>query len=523
MLGTFRLGAGLTCGIGKLPQSDLVGWSKAEAEVVLIFGWGTDTAIKQLNEWTVAICRYRYFSIFFVFSVVVNKQWFLQGRDRAHDTEVTRDQLESMHGADAVPKPTFWRSWSLLAVPGGFVALSIVVAIVSGVAGLFGFEGETVASAEPVAEVAAADEPDSPAVDESTGSTDNGEAGEVSSDEADADEDAEANTLQSSAADAETSSDDSDPGEGVAAAPGALGVVADAAALQGVEGIYSNVVVKVIEVRTSMVPIQSFDPLNPDDQSAAGDDQYVYVTLDFENLDPGDWFDFPVEFIRLETPELTVAAEFDFQVNSTKRVEARAAVTYTYGFKLDGPIDLADLAVSISDDTVPLVLPLGSPSEPSPYPLEVAEPAPFSYLDGAFQTESCGQRNQITLDEVIVDLQEPVEWQANVFGSRKRSATGNRQLIIKGFGERFEDPACTNDQSDVVDAHFRLLVDGRPGEPVGGELLNSRGLTGDVSEFELMWDVPVGASEIVLELTGSAGDQVTVPIDVGVMPAVLGE
>ncbi len=83
--------------------------------------------------------------------------------------------------------------------------------------------------------------------------------------------------------------------------------------------------------------------------------------------------------------------------------------------------------------------------------------------------------------------------------------------------------SCTAALSGIDPDHFRLIVDGRPGQPVGGVFGDKRAQAGGVTDFELMWEIPRDAQELELEVTGSTGDVATAILAVGEMPLVYGE
>jgi hypothetical protein len=68
-----------------------------------------------------------------------------------------------------------------------------------------------------------------------------------------------------------------------------------------------------------------------------------------------------------------------------------------------------------------------------------------------------------------------------------------------------------------------LIVDGRP-EVVRGSLFGpTRARTGEVTDFELLWEIPIDAAEVELEVTGSTGDTTSVAFELPTLPLVLGE
>ena len=121
----------------------------------MIYGWGTDNATKQVDDWTEVTCRYRYVTLMFIFSLVWNRRWFLHGRDRAMDREVTPEEIKQLFGPDAVPSPGLWRRFGVLLSVGAFVAVAAVSAAVGAITG---DGGQTAAGdgavAEPVGDLA---------------------------------------------------------------------------------------------------------------------------------------------------------------------------------------------------------------------------------------------------------------------------------------------------------------------------------------------------------------------------------
>ncbi len=108
----------------------------------MIYGWGTDHKTSQLDESTVAVCRFRYVSLAFIFSFVWKRQWFLQGRDRALDREVTADEINSIYGPGSAPTPGLWRRYGVLFTGGALLAYLVVGSTVQTVFG----DGELVAA-----------------------------------------------------------------------------------------------------------------------------------------------------------------------------------------------------------------------------------------------------------------------------------------------------------------------------------------------------------------------------------------
>lgn len=474
----------------------------------MFYGWGTDHRTKQVDDSTVAVCRFRYVSLMFVFAFVWQRRWFLQGRDRTLDREVTPDEIEHLYGPGSVPSPGLWRRFGALFTAGAFVLLGLGSATV----GALVDNGDgSVATADPVAVPVDADS-----------TTPDGDSGRLLSEEADGGTGSESGT-------ASGSTDDDEPGNGSSPPSRSpsdgqtIGVIADAETLGDVSGSYSNVKVNVVEIRSSRTDPSRFDPSQPETDAESGPDRWLYVTVDFESVDPNNWFDFDTDFVRLSVDGQTLAAvrEQGFAGQSF-RAEARSVESFVYGFEYGGPVDLSTTELIISDGTVPLVLPLDGSAPVDPYPVDVDPPSPISYLDGAFQ-DVCGFRNQITLTDVSLDLQEPPEWDVSIFSGPKRARSGHRQLIVTGYGERYEHQGCSAAHSDIDPDHFRLSVDGRPGEPVGGIFANKRGQAGDVTEFELMWEIPVDAEMFELELTGSTGDSDRAELAIGTMPTVYGE
>ncbi len=142
----------------------------------MIYGWGTDHRTKQLDESTVAVCRFKYVSLAFIFSFVWQRRWFLQGRDRAMDREVTADEIEAVYGPGSAPSPGVWKRFGGFITVGAFLVYALVF---SAVGSLIGDDDETLAagdeavaefagdlSSEEVAEPAADQDLDQPATDE---------------------------------------------------------------------------------------------------------------------------------------------------------------------------------------------------------------------------------------------------------------------------------------------------------------------------------------------------------------------
>ena len=117
----------------------------------MIYGWGTNHVTKKVDDMTEVTCRYRYVSLMFIFSLVWNRRWFLQGRDRAMDREVTPTEIEQLYGPDAVPSPGLWRRFGVLLSLGAFLAIAAVSATVGALTDNDG-GGETATAGEPVAE-----------------------------------------------------------------------------------------------------------------------------------------------------------------------------------------------------------------------------------------------------------------------------------------------------------------------------------------------------------------------------------
>ena len=134
----------------------------------MIYGWGTNHVTKKVDDMTEVTCRYRYVSLMFIFSLVWNRRWFLHGRDRAMDREVTPTEIEQLYGPDAVPSPGLWRRFGVLLSLGVFLAIAAVSATVGALTD-DGGGGETATAGEPVAEPVA--EVASEQTDDSTDTT----------------------------------------------------------------------------------------------------------------------------------------------------------------------------------------------------------------------------------------------------------------------------------------------------------------------------------------------------------------
>jgi hypothetical protein len=107
---------------------------------MFFFGWGSKSKTWSLAElikingvelpaeykdYVQVMCKYSYFDIFFIFSIVTSKTWYLLGESRTHETKVDYKTIKSIL-PNATPKLGILESWGL---PISFIILVIVVSI----------------------------------------------------------------------------------------------------------------------------------------------------------------------------------------------------------------------------------------------------------------------------------------------------------------------------------------------------------------------------------------------------------
>ena len=98
---------------------------------MIIFGWGRRSGELAINDTQRLLLSYRYFSLFWVFSVTFGTRYALAtlGRDGWATRPISDEEAGRLVGGEP-PQPAFWWRWGLLfLLAAGAVAIVIAVVV----------------------------------------------------------------------------------------------------------------------------------------------------------------------------------------------------------------------------------------------------------------------------------------------------------------------------------------------------------------------------------------------------------
>ena len=319
-----------------------------------------------------------------------------------------------------------------------------------------------------------------------------------------------------SSADAGTAMDDGGPEPTPTVAPPERVDLAIAGPYGEVD--FGHVAVSVDAVTISNIaPHNWLEPAPVPDQNAQ---HHVYVDVAMLNTDTNDSGIGPLRVARLLVDGTVPIAPTSFLGTAVGRFEPNSALFETLAFPLPDNVDPASLtadrlSLQLMNEALPSILEFDASLQVEvPYPVTAAVAGGVTFQNGV----ACQFPHTVEVDEVVVDIDYPIEFEAR--GQGNRAVAGRRWLRLSGLltSEATEDcSSLSNFSTDFV----RLVVDSFP-------LVSTRApnviLNGDDSvALDMAWDIPADAASVSLVFTGAGGDVGEIVLDLPDLPAVLGE
>lgn len=243
----------------------------------------------------------------------------------------------------------------------------------------------------------------------------------------------------------------------------------------------------------------------------------LFVSLAITNADPNDDVAVKPNALILLVDGVSVGSAEEVNIEDFGGgIASQSSVDREYAWALDGPVTTSQLAIRYADGTVPMTVAFDPEAAiEEPYPIEVAAPGSGSYVNGF----ACDIEYTVDLERAAYLLDMPADLDFSAAFMQNRAPAASRWLVLEGFVT--SGPAdCLSSQGSVTRENLRLLIDGRPIEPIVAPLATL--FENESLPLELVWEVPRDAEELFFRAIGTNGDSVDIAIELPELPLVDG-
>ncbi len=285
---------------------------------------------------------------------------------------------------------------------------------------------------------------------------------------------------------------------------------------------FNNTDFEITDVQWSNRPPSQYGETETPIRAVDADRRFVYLTVALNNTDPNDSVLITDEHLTLIAGDGDPISGIDVSGISVAKIylEPVSSQIRTYGFEVGAVLPTTELTLRYADGALPGFIKVSGPSEPNPYPIPVTPPAPVEYF-GNLQSD-CDVPYSWTVDTARVLTEIPVEYESPAASVNSRARVGSRWLHLEGFITSGDGAgSCTVPTGVVSKDSLRLIIDGRPVEPMGAPI-RSIGENASVG-VNLLWEIPVDAKELAIKALGRDSETTESPLTLPELPTLRGE
>lgn len=252
------------------------------------------------------------------------------------------------------------------------------------------------------------------------------------------------------------------------------------------------------------------------------DRRFVYLTIELINNDPNDR-------VSVTDAHLGLLVDDGKPIAGTEALDSSGVGRYLeptstqvriFGFEVGQVVPVEQLTLRFSNDALPGFIDVSGESAPNPYPLTIDGPAPGEYIGNLI--DGCDVPYTWTVNTATVLLDLPAEYDGPGPNINSRAKNGKRWLRLEGVITTGTGVgSCSSAQGVINRDSFRLVIDGRPFEPLGApnEIIGENASIA----VDLFWEIPADATELATKGLGRDDNTFESPFAPPNIPSVRGE